>query len=106
MYPIGIPVLYAVILWRKRELLNPRVHTTVMVEPEDTDGTSTAAGSTNSAGIFFLFCRAGPTAQTNNEMSPQELQEFKERVKTRRNHPELAPSMFLWKDFGESCETI
>ncbi|CAM9629744.1 unnamed protein product, partial [Laminaria digitata] len=27
VYPIGIPVLYAVILWNSREMLNPRIHT-------------------------------------------------------------------------------
>ncbi|CAN0541574.1 unnamed protein product, partial [Laminaria digitata] len=27
VYPVGIPFLYAVILWKNRELLNPRIDT-------------------------------------------------------------------------------
>ncbi|CAM9547013.1 unnamed protein product, partial [Laminaria digitata] len=70
VYPIGIPVLYAVILWNSRELLNPRIHAGVKVEASGTDQATTTAGFA-----------------------------FNETVNARRDHPELMPSMFLWKDF-------
>ncbi|CAM9826802.1 unnamed protein product, partial [Laminaria digitata] len=39
VYPVGIPVLYALILWKDRELLNPRIH----VEPDEADEAATTA---------------------------------------------------------------
>ncbi|CAN0542863.1 unnamed protein product, partial [Laminaria digitata] len=39
LYPIGIPVLYAAILWKNRELLNPRLHIT----HDGTDDATTGA---------------------------------------------------------------
>lgn len=38
--------------------------------------------------------------------SPGALRELEEKVEARRKHPELVPSMFLWKDFGEICKGI
>ena len=61
VYPVGIPVLYAYILWINRESLNPEIET--------------------------------------GKVSPAQLEEILEK---RRENPELVPSMFLWKDFGES----
>ncbi|CAM9547220.1 unnamed protein product, partial [Laminaria digitata] len=37
VYPIGIPVLYFFVLWRKRELLNPRIYS---ANKEEGDGDS------------------------------------------------------------------
>lgn len=74
VYPIGIPVLYAAILWKNRELLNPRIDS----QPVGEDG------------------------HAKHKLSPQELQELDEKVEARRANPALVPSMFLWKDFGKS----
>ncbi|CAM9808689.1 unnamed protein product, partial [Laminaria digitata] len=71
VYPIGIPVLYAVILWRKRELLNPQIRTIAMPDPDGTDETATRADSAEG-----------------------------KRVTARREHPGLTPFMFLWQDYG------
>ena len=106
MYPIGIPALYAVILWRKRELLNPRIHTAVKFEPDSTDGAATRADSADGPGVLFWVYRILPNVHTKNNLSLQELRQFKERVRARREHPELVPSMFLWKDFGEGYRSI
>ncbi|CAM9638404.1 unnamed protein product, partial [Laminaria digitata] len=73
IYPIGIPILYAAILWKNRELLNPRIDTVPTGADEE---------------------------ETRNSYSSEELQELEEKVKARREHPKLVPSMFLWKDFG------
>ncbi|CAM9376759.1 unnamed protein product, partial [Laminaria digitata] len=75
VYPVGIPALYAAILWKNRELLNPRVNTVVASEPGEIDEAAPREELTKGA-------------------------EFKERVNARREHPDLVPSMFLWKDFG------
>lgn len=77
IYPIGIPLLYAFILWVHRESLNPRVESIVGPEP---DG-ETAKGSTPS-------------------VAPQQ-DDLQERIAKRGQNPDLVPSMFLWKDFGE-----
>eukprot|EP00903_Cladosiphon_okamuranus_P012166 g11413.t1 len=77
IYPIGIPLLYAYILWVNRESLNPRVEAVIRPEP---DG-EIAKGVTP-----FPF------------LAPQE--DLKERIEKRRQNPDLVPSMFLWKDFG------
>lgn len=107
VYPIGIPAMYAVILWRKRELLNPRIHTAVMPEPEEPSGTSiVVANSAERAGIASSVRRVTSKAQTGTKLSPQELKELAERVTARRDNPELTPSMFLWKGFGEGSKSI
>ncbi|CAM9233149.1 unnamed protein product, partial [Laminaria digitata] len=51
VYPIGIPALYAAILWSKRELLNPRMHTAVKSESDATDGAATTADSADGVGV-------------------------------------------------------
>ena len=79
MYPIGIPLLYAYILWRNRESLNPCAQT------PDTSSRSRLSISTRS------------------EYPVRESQAaLEERIEKRRQNPDLVPSMFLWKDFGES----
>ena len=73
VYPIGIPVLYAFILWKNRALLNPSIDTQSV----------------------------GDDGDVKPKLSPKKLQEHEEKIKARRDHPDLVPSMFLWKDFGK-----
>ncbi|CAM9298394.1 unnamed protein product, partial [Laminaria digitata] len=89
VYPIGIPVLYAAILWKNRELLNPRIEAQPVVVGE--------VATRAEASIFHSRTSKG---HTKNGYSSQELKELEEKVQARRVHPELVPSMFLWKDFG------
>lgn len=79
MYPVGIPLLYACILWRSRSALNPPAR-------------DNADDSTSSA--FGLLAMGGYNAKESAE-------ELEERLRQRKQNPDLAPSMFLWKDFGE-----
>ncbi|CAM9190499.1 unnamed protein product [Ectocarpus sp. 8 AP-2014] len=76
VYPVGIPLLYAFILWRNRESLNPCVKTGAVVNPR-------ADGST--ARITF---------------KAEYSEDLEEKLEKRRRNPDLIPSMFLWKDFG------
>lgn len=103
MYPIGIPAVYATILWKNRELLNPRIHVTNTTRADrETTGTDPANGDD-------VLSTVPPTKAQGTSadcFSSLELQELSERVKARRVHPELVPSMFLWKDFGESCKSM
>ena len=39
--------------------------------------------------------------QGKKRMSREEQEELDKMVELRRTQPELVPSMFLWKDFGE-----
>lgn len=97
VYPVGIPVLYAVILWRKRHLLNPRIH----VEP---DGDEEVATRTDLAGRNEILSRTLATSskgQAKKRYCHLELQEWKKQVEARSANPSLVPSKFLWKDFGE-----
>lgn len=99
VYPIGIPILYAVILWKNRELLNPRI---VRCNAEPDSGRESMGGEVDPTAVL---CTA-PKLGTKKSYSPEELGELEERVLARKKHPELVPSMFLWKDFGEICEGI
>ena len=97
VYPIGIPVLYATILWQHRELLNPYIGS-------DPNGSSQTAATAHLAGgteIPSVLTCTKPKGQKMNNYSLEELQEFAEKVEARRENPKLVPSMFLWKDFGE-----
>ena len=96
VYPVGIPILYAVILWKNRELLNPRIHT----KPVGADEAATRGDPTKGDGNPSATRSIMPKGQTK-QYSPEELQMLEEKVKARKKHPELVPSMFLWKDFGE-----
>ncbi|CAM9909015.1 unnamed protein product [Ectocarpus sp. 4 AP-2014] len=72
VYPIGIPLLYAFILWRNRDSLNPRANYSTGLE---LDG--------------------------DMSEGPRETEEeLQDRLEKRRQNPDLVPSMFLWKDFG------
>lgn len=103
MYPIGIPALYATILWKNRELLNPRISATI---PHGADGEITGADPASGDDIIPAALFPAALGKNNVCVSSLELQELNERVRARRYHPELVPSMFLWKDFGESCERM
>lgn len=98
MYPIGIPALYATILWQNRELLNPRIHSHAKPDPDD--------------GPLEAEIGADPVSttskgQTKKGYSAEELQELEDKVEARKVHPDLVPSMFLWKDFGKGhCSVI
>ncbi|CAM9644386.1 unnamed protein product [Ectocarpus sp. 13 AM-2016] len=76
VYPVGIPILYAFILWQNRESLNPRVETGAVVNPR----------------------ADGSTARTSYKAKYSE--DLEEKLEKRRRNPDLIPSMFLWKDFG------
>eukprot|EP00903_Cladosiphon_okamuranus_P020453 g18773.t1 len=77
VYPIGIPLLYAYILWVNRELLNPRIQQVGRAEPDEE------------------MAKSPPTC--SSEERQLSMQETLER---RLQNPDLVPSMFLWKDFG------
>ncbi|CAB1103690.1 unnamed protein product [Ectocarpus sp. CCAP 1310/34] len=76
VYPIGIPLLYAFILWINRESLNPRVRSEAT--PQPTGGVE--------MDVALVPANYGD--------------DLEERLEQRRNNPDLVPSMFLWKDFG------
>lgn len=75
----------------------------------DADGngeTGTRRNTANGDSLLFSLLRTRRRKRpTKKDLSPQELLEYVERVKARGEHPELAPSMFLWKDFGEGWGT-
>ncbi len=94
VYPIGIPVLYAYILWRNRESLNPRVRADCADggEQEQQEGAA-------SSGAAFSFLKA-----KNEYLTKESAEELQERLEKRKQNPDLVPSMFLWKDFSEKNE--
>lgn len=100
VYPIGIPVLYSVVLWKHRELLNPRICYAGDAKPEanDTNEEPTREHLARRDGIQSATLLTSSNVQPLEELS---LRELEERVEARREHPELVPFMFLWKDFGE-----
>lgn len=100
MYPIGIPVLYAAILWRNRELLNPRINAQPSGADEAAPTADYASGNDDSSETVL------PTSKghTKSSYSSEKLKELERKVKARSENPELVPSMFLWKDFGEGYE--
>ena len=96
MYPIGIPLLYAFILWKNRHLLNPRLVAAARArqgrqveEGEEGDQETKVADQINTGG------------QRRKSLSLLEKEELEKMMKLRRTCPELVPSMFLWKDFRE-----
>ncbi|CAN0419853.1 unnamed protein product [Pylaiella littoralis] len=86
VYPIGIPLLYAYILWINRESLNPSVKPANVVVETGLDGAP--AAPERMVGTHDVACDEGSTAK------------LEERLRKRRQNPDLVPSMFLWKDFG------
>lgn len=107
VYPFGIPALYAAILWRKRELLNPRLQAIVIEAPLSGGASDEAGRRADSAalrtGAQSSVIRSGSRYHNTDDDTPPrtDWREFNDRVKARKEHPELAPSMFLWRDFGE-----
>ena len=84
MYPVGIPLLYAYILWKNRDSLNPRV---------------LAGGNADedvSPGPAF-----SPWTKKDYYLDKESMAELHELLRKRKENPDLVPSMFLWKDFGE-----
>lgn len=106
MYPLGVPVTYAAIVWRKRDLLNPRIHTVAMSGPGQGEETATTAQSVREPGVFSWARRTASKGQTKTDLSPEELEELEERVNARGENPKLAPSNFLWRYFGEGWSSI
>lgn len=102
MYPIGIPVLYIAILWNNRELLNPRIATTSDEANEATPEAKLGSGDD----MPFEILRLTPTDRARYSYYSEELQELQGKVKARRDHPKLIPSMFLWKDYGKSARVF
>ena len=102
VYPVGIPVLYAVILWKNRELLNPRIH----VEPDSAGEAAMESDPAPATGdeIPSATLATASKGVTKKIYTFEELQELEEKVEARKVNPELVPSMFLWKDFGESFD--
>lgn len=78
VYPIGIPLLYAIVLWKNRHSLNPRVQADV------------GRGQEGEGAKAFSSCLI------------KSEESLKDRLQKRRQNPDLVPSMFLWKDFGEN----
>lgn len=87
MYPVGIPLLYAFILWKNRHSLNPRVRADANAD----EGISPGPDLSSSWTKHYYFDKESAT-------------ELHEKLEKRRENPELVPSMFLWKDFGESLQ--
>lgn len=86
VYPVGIPLLYAFILWINRESLNPRTQSADAVV----------------ADAVVVDADSDPSPNAKTESVPKETpEELEERLKKRMENPDLVPSMFLWKDFGE-----
>ena len=96
MYPIGIPLLYAFILWKNRHLLNPTLAAAARVEQER-QAEEGKEDNQETEGVD----QSNTGGQRRKHLSPLQEEELEKMVKLRRTNPELLPSMFLWKDFGE-----
>ena len=96
MYPIGIPLLYAFILWKNRHLLNPTLAAAARAEQER----QAEEGKENNQETEGVD-QSNTGGQRRKHLSPLQEEELEKMVKLRRTNPELVPSMFLWKDFGE-----
>ncbi len=103
VYPVGVPSLYLFILWANRDSLNPSLKArSKSGGTEEKQGNETAGGletdlSPESSG--WVWTGRGGSVKV---MTLQESQELEKRINDRRTNPDLAPSMFLWKDFGET----
>eukprot|EP00752_Nemacystus_decipiens_P008150 g7289.t1 len=86
VYPIGIPLMYAYILWTNRESLNPKT------QP---DGGAVDPQASRRP-------RRALSRMDNTHTAKESPAELKERLRKRSLNPDLLPSMFLWKDFGGS----
>lgn len=99
VYPIGIPLLYFFILWTNRESLNPTLEARKRAETEAAAELEAAAeaGDVSSRSKSMLSHMG-----TRLPKSMEEAEKLEERIRQRRQNPDLVPSMFLWKDFGAS----
>ncbi|CAN0312502.1 unnamed protein product, partial [Discosporangium mesarthrocarpum] len=92
VYPVGIPLLYFWILWRNRSKLNPKLDSTI-----HTPGHTVNPNPSHWTGRWRR-------KQPQPTMTPQEEilynRELQAKVSSRKKDPDLAPSLFLWKDFG------
>ena len=81
-------------------MINPRIYAGAKLEANDVNEESTRA----------LSARGGGTqSATSNVQHAKywyllEVRKLEERVEARKEHPELVPFMFLWKDLGEACK--
>lgn len=120
MYPVGIPLLYSFILWTNRESLNPRVRADAELL-ERGEATARLASSAHSRGGSHATSESKRCGDTDDEaegggsdsrkealsgtgerQETQEVLNVEERLRMRQSNPDLAPSMFLWKDFGRN----
>lgn len=104
VYPIGIPALYAVVLWQHRGLLNPQSPTVVNYEANNPTERATTAGATTVDAVPSKADNTASKGRHEDDSSPLTSKELQEKVKARAEHPDLAPLMSLWKDFGEPCD--
>lgn len=88
MYPVGIPALYAYILWSHRSELNPVLSQSKLAEAKADEGGHESFDS----GVKRTLDRAALW---------EEEEMLRQKVLARKQNPDLVPSMFLWKDFGE-----
>lgn len=91
VYPIGIPSLYFFILWTQREALNPRLR-----PPSGEVGRADVENNSSVTSVRSIGSRA----------ARENAKEIEERVQSRKSNPDLAPSIFLWRDFGEPFRTV
>ncbi|CAN0047697.1 unnamed protein product, partial [Ectocarpus fasciculatus] len=100
VYPIGIPLLYAFILWINRDALNPQPRP----EAHDDDNEAAISAQVVDASGWSVASRkaggGGGGDEHASAVSKETPEELEERLEKRRQNPDLVPSMFLWKDFG------
>ncbi|CAM9662612.1 unnamed protein product, partial [Choristocarpus tenellus] len=89
VYPIGIPLLYFVILWRHRTKLDPKAESTIL-ESAAPERREALGKNMNERELW----------QQRKQLEQMTEWELKERVRRRGYDPELTPTLFLWKDFG------
>jgi len=94
--------MYAFILWKNRHLLNPTLAAAARAEEERKAGISQAS---DLEGDDFEESKKSARGD-KKRLSPEEEEELEKMVESRRTNPELVPSMFLWKDFGESFNSM
>ncbi|CAN0013328.1 unnamed protein product, partial [Ectocarpus sp. 6 AP-2014] len=101
VYPIGIPLLYAFILWINRDSLNPGPRPKATDDDDDDDEAVAAAQDADASGWSVASRKAGGGGGGGDgeHVSKETPEELEERLQKRRQNPDLVPSMFLWKDF-------
>lgn len=87
VYPVGIPTVYAIILWKNREILNP--------QQQSSAPSQTARDGEQDVSI------ARRLRSWMKTKAPRSSEDATKKSDKRRLVPELAPSMLLWKDYCE-----